>query len=95
MAVLKAPYGRYSKEASFMYGFKMNGKVAWVLQECPCVVLVLWAFFAKTREMPVESAILLALFMLHYTNRTFIFPLLIRGGKPTPVVVFLLALIFW
>jgi 3-oxo-5-alpha-steroid 4-dehydrogenase 1 len=38
--------------------------------------------------------ILLGLFLLHYVNRSFIFPLLIRGGKPTPFVIFLLAFIF-
>ena len=26
------------------------------------------------------------MFGFHYTNRTLVFPLLIRGGKPTPFV---------
>ena len=29
---LKAPYGRYSSSASWIYGFQMDGKVAWILQ---------------------------------------------------------------
>ena len=37
---------------------------------------------------------LLALFALHYVNRTLIFPLKIRGGKPTPLTLFLAALLF-
>jgi 3-oxo-5-alpha-steroid 4-dehydrogenase 1 len=94
LTVLKAPYGRYAENASFIYGFKMNGKLAWVLQEAPCVVAVIWAVVVKSRTIPVPSVVLLCLFSIHYINRTFIFPMLIRGGKPTPVVVFLLALSF-
>ncbi|RUS83040.1 hypothetical protein EGW08_009179 [Elysia chlorotica] len=32
--------------------------------------------------------------MIHYFQRTFVFPLLIRGGKPTPLFPFVLAFIF-
>jgi 3-oxo-5-alpha-steroid 4-dehydrogenase 1 len=41
-----------------------------------------------------QSTILLALFLIHYINRDFIFPLRIRGGKPTPFTIWLLAAIF-
>jgi 3-oxo-5-alpha-steroid 4-dehydrogenase 1 len=94
LTVLKAPYGRYAENASFLYGFKMNGQLAWVLQESPCVIAMIWALSVKTRTMPAPAVVLLSMFSLHYINRTFIFPMLIRGGKPTPVVVFLLALSF-
>lgn len=40
------------------------------------------------------NRVLLGLFLLHYTQRTFIFPLLIRGGKPTPAVLVLMAFAF-
>lgn len=40
------------------------------------------------------NGILLAAFLAHYFNRTLIFPMRIRGGKPTPATVFLMALVF-
>lgn len=40
-------------------------------------------------------AVLLACFMVHYFHRAFLYPLLVqRGGKPTPLLVWLTALVF-
>lgn len=95
---LVAPYGRYSESASWLYGFKMNGRLAWVLQESPCVCAVcanLWlAGQERTARLPTASSVLLALFTFHYVNRTLIFPFRLRNGKPTPFVVMLLAFCF-
>eukprot|EP00937_MAST-01D_sp_MAST-1D-sp2_P002656 g2656.t1 len=92
---LKAPYGRYSKDASPLYGFKMNGTLAWVLQEAPAVLVPLAHWWRAAREeVPLASRVLLGFFLFHYVNRTFVFPFRLRNGKPTPFVVFLLALLF-
>ena len=40
------------------------------------------------------NTVLLAMLLLHYFNRTFVYPLRLAGGKPTPLLVFLLALVF-
>ena len=37
---------------------------------------------------------LLSLFAIHYINRTIIFPLRLRGGKPTAFLVFAMATVF-
>lgn len=42
----------------------------------------------------VANKVLLGLFVMHYTNRTLIFPFLIRGGKGSALVPFLMALAF-
>jgi hypothetical protein len=43
----------------------------------------------------LPRAALLACFMVHYAHRAFVYPLLVqRGGKPTPVSVWLMALAF-
>jgi len=34
------------------------------------------------------------MFTIHYTNRVFIFPLRMRGGKPSKFLTFIMALIF-
>jgi 3-oxo-5-alpha-steroid 4-dehydrogenase 1 len=74
----------------------INGKLAWIIQEAPSLIVPLWCFIngKKTVTDSVVNRILLAYFIGHYANRTIIFPLQIRGGKPTPFGVMLSALFF-
>jgi 3-oxo-5-alpha-steroid 4-dehydrogenase 1 len=97
---VQAPYGKYATSAQAkLFGFQMNGKLAWFLQELPSFMLPAgyWLHGAaqseKLRSLNANT-MLLAAFLLHYTNRTFIFPMRIRGGKPTPFGVFLMAFFF-
>lgn len=91
---IAAPYGRYA--GSMSLGFMVNGKVAWVVQEAPSLLIPMWCFFNADEQVSsaLANRILLGLFLCHYTNRTIIFPLQIRGGKPTPFGVMLSALLF-
>ena len=77
-------------------GFMVNGKLAWVVQEAPSLLIPLWCIYSGKASV-IDSKvnmILLACFIGHYTNRTIIFPLQIRGGKDTPFGVMLSALFF-
>ncbi|KAJ8308087.1 hypothetical protein KUTeg_012961, partial [Tegillarca granosa] len=90
---LDAPYGRYSRQG---FGLFVNAKVAWVIQELPAfavpVMLILFFDFPQMSKTP--NRIMLACFLIHYFQRTFIFSFLIRGGKPTPLLPFVLAIMF-
>jgi len=90
---LNAPYGRYS---SSNWGFLLNGKLAWVIQEIPALLIPLYCMFAevgdKMKNLP--NLVLITMYCVHYFQRACIFPLLIKGGKPTPFVPFFLALFF-
>jgi 3-oxo-5-alpha-steroid 4-dehydrogenase 1 len=70
----------------------MDPKLAWFLQELPSWA---WAvsqwWLADPHTFGGVNRVLLGLYILHYSNRTFVFPLRMRGGKPTPFFVFLLA----
>jgi 3-oxo-5-alpha-steroid 4-dehydrogenase 1 len=106
--VTVAPYGKYAERASALYGPPINGKVAWILQECPSFLVPayylykasVWGGSAAGQEVAAELAtftprsVLAGLFLMHYANRSFIYPLRIQGGKPTPLVVALMALVF-
>ncbi|KAK0135265.1 3-oxo-5-alpha-steroid 4-dehydrogenase 1 [Merluccius polli] len=87
------PYGRH---ASSKYGFPVNVKFAWFVQELPAFMvplcLVLWTSSAKTSQLP--NRLLIAMYFCHYVQRSLVYPFLIRGGKPTPVVSFALAFVF-
>ncbi|XP_033010198.1 3-oxo-5-alpha-steroid 4-dehydrogenase 1 [Lacerta agilis] len=90
---MKIPYGRYASSA---FGPPIPAKVAWVLQEAPAFLVPLWLILGSdgARLSFWPNRLLLALFGIHYGYRAFIFPFLIRGGKPTPAITFLLAFIF-
>ena len=89
-----APYGRYEQGASRLWGPRMNGRLAWFLQELPCVVLPLFNLSRVATRPPPAAAALLAMYLFHYANRALVYPLRIRGGRPTPFSVFLMALAF-
>ncbi|XP_028820437.1 3-oxo-5-alpha-steroid 4-dehydrogenase 1 [Denticeps clupeoides] len=87
------PYGRY---ASRRYGFPVDARLAWFVQELPALAvplcLVLWTSAAKTSRLP--NQLLLCMYFCHYTQRSLVYPFLIRGGKPTPFASFALAFSF-
>lgn len=75
------------------YGFPIPNKVGWVLMEAPAfVVMLLWLLTAKG----ANGAILLlaGLYLLHYFQRSFIFPLLMRGNSKMPIGIALMGLTF-
>ncbi|CAG5136428.1 unnamed protein product [Candidula unifasciata] len=88
--LVTAPYGRYSRSG---WGILVPSTTAWLLQELPCLLvpLMLVLFSDCPRSIYYTNRFVLGLFLLHYCQRALIFPFLIRGGKPTPVSVFLMA----
>lgn len=87
------PYGRY---ATSKYGFPVNVKFAWFVQELPafCVPLCLVTLTSASRTSLLPNQLLLAMYFCHYVQRSLIYPFLIRGGKPTPFLSFALAFVF-
>ena len=51
---------------------------------------LVWAQDGKPQPN-IAAWVLLSMFTMHYINRTLIFPLRIRNGKPTPFIPFILA----
>ncbi|XP_002735709.1 3-oxo-5-alpha-steroid 4-dehydrogenase 1-like [Saccoglossus kowalevskii] len=87
---IPSPYGRYS---SSVWGPGLNPKMAWFIQELPCLFTPVVMTLYDSVSSNVNN-MLLGLFIIHYFHRTLIFPFIMRGGKPTPTFPFLLALFF-
>nr|XP_044994925.1 3-oxo-5-alpha-steroid 4-dehydrogenase 1 isoform X2 [Jaculus jaculus] len=90
---LGSPYGRYSDRWP---GPRVPARAAWLLQELPSLV---WPLHECARTSAARlgcrpNCVLLAMFLVHYIQRTLVFPFLIRGGKPTPLLSFVLAFAF-
>jgi len=88
VAGIKAPYGRYQ---STSWGPKLGVKKAWILQELPSFAFPFYIALTSQTTLNLVQKILIGCFLTHYANRTFIYPMLIRGGKPTPFVIMLMA----
>ncbi len=73
---MKAPYGRFGEGSR-----GVNARLGWFLMELPATV-VFWIFYltGPRRAEPVPM-MLAAIWMIHYTNRGFVFPFLIRTPK--------------
>lgn len=76
------------------YGPPVPNKVGWVLMESPVFVMmwVLWAF--SERQWEVVPLVLFAMFQFHYFQRSFIFPLLMRGNSKMPLGIVAMGMVF-
>lgn len=86
----------YGKMRSEKWGPAINNKVGWFLMEAPVfvVILYLWAVspFEETRTAPYW--VFLLLFELHYFQRSFVFPFLLKGNSKMPLVIMFLS-VMW
>lgn len=81
---VKAGYGQF---VSKKWGASVPNKVGWILMEAPVFVFmtILWAVSDRAFE-PAAFTIFL-FFQLHYFQRAFIFPFLIKGNSRMPVTI--------
>jgi steroid 5-alpha reductase family enzyme len=73
----------------------INNRLGWFLMELPALILV--AYFILTGKNLTDTIILIAfiLWMMHYINRTLIFPIRIKTKhKKMPVVIVAMAFFF-
>ena len=86
-----APYGRHTKTN---WGPMINNQVGWFVMELPVLVLVVVYLFLAGISESVQSVLLL-LFVFHYINRVFIYPLRLHTrGKQMPLIIALSAVAF-
>ena len=76
------------------WGPTVPNKLGWVLMESPVfVVMILLCVFSE-RSTNLVCLIFLILFEIHYFQRSFIFPFLIRGKSVMPLSVILMGVVF-
>lgn len=99
---IRAPFGRYSSNS---WGPLLDARFAWVLMETPTlwsVALLYYFYFGVPTsfadlflegQLPLTNKILLGCFLLHYTQRSFVYPLfrMNKSSAPMPVGVMLSA----
>ncbi|RMG21530.1 MAG: 3-oxo-5-alpha-steroid 4-dehydrogenase [Bacteroidetes bacterium] len=89
---ITAPYGRHSKAS---WGPMISNRWGWVLMELPALLTFPLIFLYSPQAGRPVAALLLALWMLHYFNRSLVFPLRQKTrGKQMPLLIALFAIVF-
>lgn len=89
----KAYYGRYP---TTKFGPLLNPNFAWFLQEVPSFIVPIALLASAPAKFfhSIQNVTCLAVFLFHYFNRALVYPWRIKGGKPTPLIVMLMAFSF-
>lgn len=87
---VKAGYGVFSNAR---WGKTISNRMGWVLMETPAFLgmLLLWLFSPNKQLTPF---IFLILFEIHYFQRSFIFPYLLKGNSQMAVSIMLMGVTF-
>jgi 3-oxo-5-alpha-steroid 4-dehydrogenase 1 len=92
MFFVTAPFGRHTTTT---WGPMVDNKLAWFIMELPSLGIMLYFLMFGTLSFNSYVWILFSLWIFHYLNRTFIYPLRIRATeKKMPLVIVLNAILF-
>lgn len=88
---VKAGYGMFR---TAQWGFSIPNKIGWLLMEAPVffVMLILW--IQSDRSVLSVPFLFFLLFELHYFQRSFVFPFLMKGKSRMPVSIMLMGVVF-
>ncbi len=88
---VKAGYGYLRAKG---WGPSVNNKFGWVLMEAPVFIAML-AYFITTRSYEnIAVTVMISFFLLHYFQRSFIFPLIMKGKSVIPLSVVAMGITF-
>ncbi len=92
MFYVKAPFGRHTSEK---WGISINNKLGWVIMELPSLAIMLYFLIFGANSFQSFAWILFSIWIFHYTNRTFIYPLRIKSTpKKMPLFIVVNAILF-
>ena len=87
-----APYGRHS---SSNWGKLIDNKIGWLIMELPALIICPFIFFFSSTEKSIITIFFISLWILHYFNRTIIYPNRIKTRKKKmPILIAVLAIVF-
>ncbi len=76
------------------WGPAVGNRLGWVLMEAPVFVAMCLLWACSPRRAEAAPAVMASLFLLHYFQRSFIFPLLIKGKGRMPLSVIAMGVTF-
>ena len=88
---VRAGYGIF-RTAS--WGPSLNNKLGWILMEAPVFFVMLMLWLRSGVGFAAPQFLFFLLFQLHYFQRSFIFPLLMKGKSRMPVTIMSMGIVF-
>lgn len=76
------------------WGAPIPNKIAWVCMEAPVFIVMLILWSGSERQFETVPLLFFLFFELHYLQRAFIFPLLIKGKSKMPAGIMTMGIIF-
>lgn len=92
MFFITAPFGRHTSKN---WGPMVDNKLGWIIMEAPSLFIMAYFLFFGTYSFQSYVWILFSIWIFHYLNRTFIYPLRIKAtDKKMPLFIVLNAILF-
>lgn len=88
---INAGYGQFRNNK---WGLSLNNKIAWTFMETPVFFIMVWIWGSSNWSLHLPELILLVLFLIHYFQRSFIFPFLMKGKSKMPIAIMLMGIVF-
>lgn len=90
--LVTAPYGRHIKKG---WGPTLRARLGWLIMEFPALFVMIFMFAIGNRQTNPVAIVFIVMWTIHYTQRTFIYTFLMRGGnKKFPILIVIFAIIF-
>jgi len=89
---IPAPYGKHNRKG---WGPSFPNKMGWIIMELPALAVFIIFFLLGPGTPSGITWLFFLIWLLHYTNRTFIYPLRTKTkNKKMPILIVLFALFF-
>ncbi len=86
---INAPYGRHNRPG---WGPTVPHLFGWVVMESPAVIVFAAVYLAGDHRADAFPLVCLALWQIHYLNRTVVFPFRVKSkGKRMPVLIMVIS----
>ena len=84
----------YGMLVSARWGKLINNKVAWFFMEVPVFVAMIVVWALSPNRFAVVPLVFFLIFQLHYFQRVFIFPFLMKGKSKMPIGIMFMGVVF-
>ena len=84
----------YGKFATKRWGPAVNNKAGWIIMESPVFLLMLILWVLSPNKGNTVTTLFFLFFELHYFQRSFIFPFLLKGKSTMPLSIIAMGIIF-
>lgn len=88
---IKAGYGMFRTR---QWGPTLSNKIGWILMECPAVFVMFYLWNSSEQRFHPVLLLFFLLFEAHYLQRSFVFPLLMKGKSRMPLSILLMGVLF-